>query len=106
MVVVSVSRWLTARGRCHVPLSVLFGPPVTGRASLTQVSGLSVAIIRVHIIRVHIHITPLRVSSPLWHFPLAAKENNIRDMNPLTVYINSISVTNAGLNNEAAGLVI
>lgn len=38
MAVVSVSRWLHVRGRCHVPLSILFGPPVIRRASLVHVS--------------------------------------------------------------------
>lgn len=88
-VVVSVNRWLLVRGSCHVPLSVVFGPPVTSRASLVHISRLlvvaSLAIMQrmVSIVWIGlipapvlcIHITPLMVSSPLWHRPVPAKED-------------------------------
>lgn len=44
MVAVLVSRCLHVRGSCRVPLSVLFDPPVTSRASLVQKSWRLVAI--------------------------------------------------------------
>ena len=79
MIVVSVSR-------CHVPLSVLFGPPVTSRASVARVSWLLVVasgviwsavctvwMVPVPALVLGVCIAPLMVSSPLWHFPLPAK---------------------------------
>lgn len=87
MVVVSVSRWLLMRGCCHVPVSAFLWPPVTGRAPLILnpwllvAAPLAVILSAVSIVRILwipalvicVHLTPLMVSSPLWHLPLPAK---------------------------------
>lgn len=91
VVVVSVSRWLVVS--CQVPVSVMFGPPVTGRASLAHVSWLLVAtsvivrrgvsiVCRVPLPAVLcIRVTPVVVSCPLWH--LSASKRRLWRQNPL-----------------------